>query len=54
MAAEQKKMHRIHNVSQRSDILNEGKLASRFVSATSNVSTNKFVKSGQEESTKNY
>ena len=47
MGAEEKKKHRIHNVNQRSDVLGEGKLASKFKS--SSLSTNNFVRGSQED-----
>lgn len=47
VAIEEKRKHRVQSLNQRSDVLNEGKLASRFVSAGASVSTNKFVRAGQ-------
>ena len=45
-ASEGKAKHKIQSIAKRSDLLGEGKLANRFVSATS-VSSNNFVRSGQ-------
>ena len=49
---EQKKKHKFFTLSQRSDLLNEGKLSNRFVTAGTTISTNKFVRASQEEKTK--
>ena len=51
VASEEKPKHKIHSIHKRSDLLGEGVLGSRFVSASSAISSNKFVRSGQESKT---
>ena len=47
VASEEKPKHKIHAINKRSDLLGEGNLGSRFVSASSVICSNKFVRSGQ-------
>ena len=47
VASEEKPKHKIHSINKRSDLIGEGRLGSRFVSASAGVSSNKFVRAGQ-------